>query len=232
MAASTRGLSPADLAAITGALAAGKRPKVVFTASAGQMAGNTGQVVRLDDPTTSDEWIVVRFGRDELPFAPADLAIPVRAVAVRAKPEPTAAVPLAAPAPPPRASRVTLPEPEPKQGRPVEVKVEAKPEPAKEPEAPKKVPKPKTPTSFVVTLTYTDREWTIAANLGSRALAKPFAIKPTEALRMVALIDVPGVHDAVEGIIAAERADAETRAQRLRAELADIESRLAELTGR
>ena len=49
---------------------------------------------------------------------------------------------------------------------------------------------------------------------------------------MVALLDVPGVHEAVEGIIAAERADAEARAQRLRAELAEIESRLSELSHR
>jgi uncharacterized protein YceH (UPF0502 family) len=46
---------------------------------------------------------------------------------------------------------------------------------------------------------------------------------------MVALIDVAGVHDAVESIIAAERADAETRARRLREELAEIEARLSEL---
>jgi hypothetical protein len=47
---------------------------------------------------------------------------------------------------------------------------------------------------------------------------------------MVALVNLPGLHDAVESIIAAERTEAETRAQRLRAELAEIESRLNELT--
>jgi hypothetical protein len=47
---------------------------------------------------------------------------------------------------------------------------------------------------------------------------------------MVSMLDVPGVHEAVENIIAAERAEAESRAQRLRAELAEIESRLSELT--
>jgi hypothetical protein len=60
-------------------------------------------------------------------------------------------------------------------------------------------------------------------------LAKPYVIKPTEALRMVALVDVPGVHEAVEAIIAAERAEAEGRAVRLREELAELESRLQEL---
>ena len=40
---------------------------------------------------------------------------------------------------------------------------------------------------------------------------------------------VPGVHEAVEHIVAAERAEAEAQAQKLRAELAEIEARLAEL---
>ena len=90
----------------------------------------------------------------------------------------------------------------------------------------------KPPASLTVTLAYADREWTVAANLGTKVLAKPYGIKPAEALRMVSLLDVPGVHDAVESIIAAERVEAEDRARRLREELADIETRLAELTGR
>jgi len=56
-------------------------------------------------------------------------------------------------------------------------------------------------------------------------------IKAQEALRMVALLDVPGVHEAVEQIIAAERAETMAHAQRLRAELAEIEARLADLSG-
>jgi len=97
---------------------------------------------------------------------------------------------------------------------------------------PAKAVKVKPPASLTVTLAYADREWTVAATMGSRSLARPYVIKPTDALRMVALIDVPGVHEAVESIIEAERLEAETRAARLRAELADIESRLAELTSR
>ena len=53
----------------------------MFTSAAGQLAGNAGQVVELTDPAASDEWIVVQFGRDQLPFSPTDLAIPVRAAA-------------------------------------------------------------------------------------------------------------------------------------------------------
>src|SRR5262245_43268554 len=49
------------------------------------MAGNPGHVVELTDPAGSDEWIVVRFGQDELPFSPGDLAVPRRRSAVVAQ---------------------------------------------------------------------------------------------------------------------------------------------------
>jgi hypothetical protein len=264
MAQSARGLTPADLIAIREGVAAGKRPKVVFTSSAGQMAGNAGHVVEVTDPDVSDEWIVVQFGRDQLPFSPADLAIPVRAAAARrteprGRPANPEAVPVkrtastasaqqasrksaaAAPVPTPR-KEVAVTQPAPVPTKPVPTK--ATPPPLNGANGahgaavngatpngaePKRPPKPKTPASLVVTLAYADREWTIAVNLGSKALAKPYAIKPTEALRMIALIDVPGVHDAVENIIAAERVEAQQRAVRLREELAELESRLAEL---
>ncbi len=54
-------------------------------------------------------------------------------------------------------------------------------------------------------------------------------IKAAEALRMVALLDVPGVQEAVEQIVEAERSETQAQAERLRAELAEIEARLADL---
>ncbi|AGZ42554.1 hypothetical protein AFR_21420 [Actinoplanes friuliensis DSM 7358] len=115
----------------------------------------------------------------------------------------------------------------------------AAPEPAPAPAAasaapaPRKAParaaKPKPPPGLTVTLAYTDGEWTIAANQGAKALAKPYVVKPSEAMRMVQFVDVPGVQEAVEQIVAAERAEAEQQAERLRSELAEIEARLAEL---
>src|SRR3954452_14277757 len=70
-----KGLSTVDLEQIRDTLAAGRKPKVVFTEQAGQIAGQLGQGVAVTDPEVSDEGVVVRVGRDELPFSPTDLAI-------------------------------------------------------------------------------------------------------------------------------------------------------------
>ena len=84
MGAADQGLSDDEVRGIREALAAGRKPKVMFTAAAGQIAGQLGQVVELTDPSVSDEFVVVRFGRDELPFSPADVAM-----APRGSPQPS-----------------------------------------------------------------------------------------------------------------------------------------------
>jgi len=283
------GLSTDELARIRDTLATGRKPKVVFTAAAGQIAGQVGQVVELTDPELSEEWVVVRFGHDELPFSPADLQLPARA-----KPTVRAAAALPAPLPGPR-EESSVPSPttaplngaaarpaktaktaaaaaaagaEPAKSEPVKAepvkaepvkaqapakttaekpaekpaeKAAAKPAeppaasaPAAAPPAAAKAParkagKPKAPPSLTVTLTYAEGEWMVGATQGSKALVKPYVIKPAEALKMVSMLDVPGVHDAVDDIVSAARAEAEQQAERLRAQLADVESRLAVL---
>jgi hypothetical protein len=303
------GLSTSELEHIRDALAGGRRPKVVFTAAAGQIAGQQGQVVELIDPTVNDEWVVVRFGHDELPFSPADLAIPTRGTAPRraTKTAPPAATlppgpPLApglggAPAPARPVNSVPTPREESTVTRPastakttsakntaakapgakataaeikaadtraadtraadtraaevraaevraadakavaaVRVAAAAEAAPA-EPQAaakPAKAParkagRAKAPATLTVTLTYSDGEWMVGAQQGSKALAKPYVIRAAEALKMVGMLDVPGVHEAVEEIVSSARAEAEAAADKLRAELAEIEARLAEL---
>jgi hypothetical protein len=222
-----RGLSTDELTTIRDGLAAGRKPKVVFTSTAGQIAGQTGQVVQLTDPDGSDEFVVVRFGRDELPFSPADLSLPGRAAparkTVKAAPPPP---PVPQPEPEPELKLTVPPVPAPREETQVEIEA---PAPAKPARKATKAARAKGPAGLTVTLAYGEGEWTIAATQGSKALAKPYVIKPAEALRMVALVDVPGVQEAVEHIMAAERSEAEAQAEKLRAELAEIEARLAEL---
>jgi hypothetical protein len=265
-----RGLSPGDLEHIRDALAVGRRPKVVFTQAAGQIAGQQGQVMELTDPTVSDEWLVVRFGRDELPFSPTDLAIAPKGAAPRrsAKPAPAPApeapgAPLLPPAgaAPPRvttAPAVPVPREESTVTRPAAASSAKAPVSAKTPggvasptaaapggtptadgkeqpvaagaKAPaRKAARGRPPAGLTVTLSYADGEWMVAAQQGSKALAKPYVIRATEALKMVGMLDVAGVKEAVEEIVSAARAEAEAAAERLRAELAEIEARLAEL---
>lgn len=222
-----RGLSTDELQVIRDSVAAGRRPRVVFTETAGQIAGQVGQVVALTDPAVSDEWVTVRFGRDELPFSPADLQIAPKgavkktpaAVAQPARPEPEFVIDKP-PVPSPRESALSA----------APAAVEPPPEPVKPARrAAARKTAAKAPATLTVTLAYAEGEWTVAATQGAKTLAKPYVIRPAEALRMVSLVDVPGVQEAVEQIMSVERADAEQQAERLRAELAEIEARLAEL---
>jgi hypothetical protein len=261
---SSTGLTTQELNGIRTTLASGRKPKVVFTEAAGQIAGQAGQVVALRDPA-DDEWVVVRFGRDELPFSPVDLSVPprgtARRTAARRSPAPADAQPAVAPpavAPPAvaaspsrpaRAARPTNGAPPPaaippqRQENPMPSTHSSTVDtaapitsaetlngdrPARKATTPRQ-PKVKAPPSLTVTLSYTDGDWFVGAQQGSKSLAKPYVIKAGEALRMVGLLDVPGVHEAVEQIIAAERAEANAHAERLRAELAEIEARLADL---
>jgi hypothetical protein len=245
-----RGLSTEDLEGIRDSLAAGRKPKVMFTEAAGQIAGQLGQVIKLTDPTLSEEWVVVRFGRDELPFSPTDLMFPPKNPPARRgepKPPPPPApelmltkppvptpreeqtkMPTATAQTPPAAAKSTKPEATP-DANPEEAADEARPAEARPARKAAKAARPKSPAGLTVIVAYADGEWTVAANQGSKALAKQYVIRPVDALKMVALLDVPGVHEAVEQIVSAERAEAEQQAERLRAELAEIESRLAEL---
>jgi hypothetical protein len=236
------GLSADEVAGFREQVAAGRKPRVVFTEAAGQVAGQVGQVVGLLDPAESDEFVVVRFGKDELPFSPGDLRVAPRGAAGR-----KVAAPPAAPAPVPAPALTPSPEfvldkpapARPSPARPPAARPSPAPPPAAAPAAapvpaprkggPARAAKPKAPAGLTVTLAYADGEWTVAATQGAKSLARPYVVRPAEALRMVGLVDVPGVREAVEQILAVERAEAQSRAEKLRAELAEVEARLAEL---
>jgi hypothetical protein len=243
MAARTvRGLSGADLDGVRRSLAAGRKPKVVFTESSGQLAGQLGQVVELTDPAVSEEWIVVRFGHDTLSFAPTDLATPPKpARPARREPPAAVAVPAAAPPAtlparppgnPPRQREQQDPTPTDPAPKAPALKAPA-PDPAAKAPVPKatarKAAKTKAPAALAVTIAYTDGAWTVAVQQGNRVLAGPAQIRAGQALALIGQLELPEVQAAANQIVAADRAAAEHDADRLRAELAEIEARLADL---
>lgn len=216
------GMSAVDLETLRTAVAAGRKPKVTFTAAAGQIAGKTGQVMRLEDPETAEEWVVVRFGKDELPFAPSDLQFPpkpVPAKSVPAKSVPTQAV----------AQKVETIEPP--QWTPPAVPVAEKPKvepaPVAKP-APRKSVVKRSP-ELTITLSCEDGHWAVQAHKGAKALVKTTPVRASEALKMVSLLDAPAVQSVVEEIVEGARVDAEQQAERLRRELAEVEAALADL---
>lgn len=233
------GLSTSEIDGIRENLAAGRKPKVMFTDAAGQIAGEIGQVVQLTDPNGSDEWVVVQFGRDELPFAPTDLTLPPRGrTAKKSTGKAAPAEPVKEPAKEPAKEPVkesvkaestkagSAPPPVP---TPREAAAEPPAKPVKRATRAARSAKPKQPSTMTVTLAYEGGEWTVAAHQGSKTLAKPYVVRSSDALKMVSMLDVPGVHDAVEAIVSAELAEAAQRAEALRSELAEVEARLADL---
>src|SRR4051794_7817747 len=169
-----RGVSADEVAAFRQQLAAGRRPRVVFTEAAGQMAGQVGQVVSLRDPAESDEFVVVRFGRDELPFSPADLQVAPRGVRKAVSPPAPETVPEpvrppepefvldmpAAKAAPPAVTPQSGPPATPKPALPAAPATAAASVPAPRKAASGRSGKPKPPAGLTVTLAYADGEWT------------------------------------------------------------------------
>jgi hypothetical protein len=95
-------LTEDDVAQLRAKVEAGEKPRVVVrAASASVAAGTRGTVVRLGDPKDS-EYVVVRLGNDEVPFAPSELGIPGRKPAAVA---PKAVTPTPRPRPAARSPR-------------------------------------------------------------------------------------------------------------------------------
>ncbi|THV26203.1 hypothetical protein [Glycomyces paridis] len=222
-------LSSADIAHLESVLAQGKKPKVVFTDAAGQIAGRAGKVVALD-PAGVDDFVTVAFGSDELPFAAAELRLPApgegarRTAAPRQRShEPTGPGLLPdEPKPQPAATErktVTTPEaPAPAaEAAPVKKKA-ARPRAAQAKQA-----------ELTITLTYEDGEWAVAAARGARTVVKGAKVAHPAALAMCQASGSDEVAEVVSELVEKIRSEAAEEASRLRRQLEEAESRLAEL---
>jgi hypothetical protein len=82
-------LTDTDVADLRERVAGGETPRVVVrVASASVPAGTRGGVVRVGSPS-DNEYITVRLGRDEVPYAPSELGLPGRKAPSAPRPRPT-----------------------------------------------------------------------------------------------------------------------------------------------
>ncbi|CAM3558462.1 hypothetical protein [Stackebrandtia soli] len=227
-------LSTSDVAGLAETLAQGKHPKVVFTDAAGQIAGKVGKVVRLEEPAEGD-FVVVRFGHDELPFTTAELRVPARGefsrknTAKQVDPPPVDTAPPGAPLLSAGVSggQGSSDSEEGSTMSEVEAVVPAQ---GGVPPARKKAPKAKTSPELTVTLAWKDGEWSVSASKGTKVIAKPVPVRASAAVSMVEALDSPAVAAVVEDIVDQQRQQAAEEAERLRQQLAEIEAKLAELS--
>jgi hypothetical protein len=225
-------LTDADVADLRSRVTAGEKPRVVIrTASAAVPAGTRGNVIRVGKPTADGEFIVVRLGRDDLPFAPTELGLTTRSkAAAAAEParvsEPSRKRTAAARS---ASSRKTTTTATAAAAKPAAAK-----SPAKSPATPTKraggrrTKSRRTPNPLTVTLRFANDAWTVEAQRGSRRLAKASALRPGAVKAFADLVDEDVVREALTETVESCRAVVEERAQRLRAELQAAEASLLE----
>jgi hypothetical protein len=220
-------LTDSDVGDLRARLAAGEKPRVVVrAASAAVPAGTRGNVVRMGNPSDG-EFIVVRLGRDEVPFAPSELGIGGRGAkkAAAAPPPPPAAPvrkPAATKAPATKAPTVKAPVVKAATSAP-------RPSRAKRGSAGRSR---KALPSLVVTLRFNDGGWTVEASRGARRVAKASPVRPGAVKAFADLVDEPAVRDALTETIESCRSVVEERAAALRAELHAAEAALKDYDAR
>ena len=224
-------LNDGDVADLRARLSSGEKPRVVVrTASAAVPAGTRGNVVRIGNPSDG-EFIVVRLGRDEVPFAPNELAAGGRGGRpAKAAPAPAAPAKKAATAKrtAPPAKRVAAERaPAAKKAAPAAAKKPAARRPVKKAAAKRKALPP-----LVVTLRFTDGDWTVEAFRGARRVSKAVFVRPGAVKAFADLVEDGAVREALTETIESCRSVVEERAAALRAELEMAEAALKDYESR
>ena len=220
----TAGLTDDEVGALQTQLAGGGRPRVQLSGPQFP-AGSAGTVVRIGDPAVDGaDYVRVRVKvngmADELSFAPAELSLR------------RAGKPVVAPERPRRAPRKTAPRVEntpapaaqtPTPATPADVPVPAArvATPASRRRKPSVLPK----VSFSVTSS--GAAWSVSAVRGAKGIAKNVAVSPGTVTALAELLAQPALVEAVAEINETALAEAQVRADQLRAELQQLEAVLA-----
>ena len=215
-AAGPAGLTDADVAMLRERVGAGERPRVVVhAASAAVAAGTRGNVVRFGDPK-DNEYVVVRLGRDEVPFAPAELGLTGKSASVAAPAPTQKSAPPSKTSAPAKASAARLP-----AARNTTTRASgAGPRSAKSRKSRRSGP------PLVVTLRFREGEWTVEAQRGTRRLARATRLRPGAVAAFADQVDEEIVREALVETVDSCRAVVEERAAALRAELEAAEAAL------
>jgi hypothetical protein len=242
--AHARPLDDEAIARLRAELATGKRPSLVLlSGGAGLPAGSRGQLIRIDDPPQDAEFLHVKVGHDELPFAPEEVGLPGRrgrSSEKAARPTPVAAAPgpvsasAAARAPAPAsataAQRSTEPILEPVAERPVGSTEPGGAVGTSGATRPRRSPRSGVggPPKITLTLRFADFGWTVEGLVGGRRdKVQPV---PLAAIRAFAdQLEDQSLRRQIESTVEACRGEAEKRAAALRSELARLETELAAL---
>jgi hypothetical protein len=230
-------LTDADVDVLRARVQAGEKPRVlVRAASAAVPAGTRGNIVRIGKPSEG-EYVVVRLGKDEVPFAPSELAMTGRPGAL-APPPPAKKAPAAKKAAPAtKPTTATKPAPAARKAAPAAPVPAKRPSPASKPPARSGTSKRaaagrRTPPPLIVTLRFHEGEWSVEAVRGARRLAKPSGVRPGAVKAFADLLDEETVRDALTETIESCRSVVEERAAALRAELVAAEAALKEYEAR
>lgn len=217
------GLADDQIARLRSEVTAGRRPRV--RVSGPQFpAGTIGTVLRVGDPDIDgSDFITVRVKisgvTDDLGFAPKELSPAGRGRAATPRTQTTAP----ATTPPKTPSRARRSGP-----TPVKPADEAPVRNGTRGSAPAGSRR-RTPSAPVVTITITSAgsAWSVTAHRGARTVVKKAAVPPGVVAAVAALLHQPDVEDAVAAVNDTARDEAEARAEKLRAELAEVEAVLS-----
>jgi hypothetical protein len=225
-------------------LAAGKRPSLVLlSGGAGLAAGSRGQLVRIDDPPQDAEFLHVKVGGDELPFAPEELGLPGRrsrtnGASILAPTEPSRRPePILEPVRPDRrtrAERVVTPPPAPAEPSVADPDPGAAERPGADADQAASRPRQRraarsgSPGKITLTLRFADFGWTVETLVAGRR-DKPQPV-PLAAIRAFAdQLEDQALRRQLDSTVEACREEARKKASVLREELARLETELAAL---
>jgi hypothetical protein len=218
------GLDDAQVAHLRQAIADGRRPRVRVTGPQFPGGATTGTVVRVGDPVADGaDFVMVRIKvgsvTDELGFSPSELtgvrrsraSVPPAEGGARTSTRKTSA-PRVGTSRTPRTARTS------RTPAPTSPATPTRSKAGTTGRRPASVP------AVTITIASAGSSWSVSANRGARAMVKKAPAAPGVVTAIAALLNLQEVEAAVAAVNGAALGEAEARAEKLRAELAEIEA--------